>query len=214
MERIVHASHQTALATPAEQGAGVQLAPFSVDPGKWGDFLCALFDEWVKEDVGTYYIQLFDATLANWVGEQPGICTMARHCGHAEVVEFNGDVYACDHFVFPEYKLGNIHTKTLTEMMYSKQQMDFGSVKQNSLPEMRRECEFGFACNGECPKNRFLTTPQGEPGLNYLCKGYKKYFAHVAPYMDYMKQELMAQRPPANVMAWAKSIDNSKYEKT
>ena len=125
---------------------------------------------------------------------------MAKTCGHAGVMEFNGDVYACDHFVFPEYKLGNIYQKTLVEMMYSERQQAFGQMKQKSLPTQCRECEWLFACNGECPKNRFAYTADGEPGLNYLCAGYRKFFKHVAPYMDFMKQELMNQRPPANIM--------------
>ena len=187
-----------------KQDANIKLAPFTVDAGKWGDFLCVVFDEWLKEDVGNYYIQLFDSTLANWVGEQPGVCTLARSCGHAGVMEFNGDVYACDHFVFPEYKLGNIHTQTLTEMMYSQRQLKFGADKYEKLPTQCKECDYLFACNGECPKNRFLHTANGEPGLNYLCKGYKKFFKHVAPYMDFMKKELLAERPPANVMRWAR----------
>jgi uncharacterized protein len=124
----------------------------------------------------------------------------AKTCGHAGVMEFNGDVYSCDHFVFPEYKLGNIHEKTLVEMMYSERQMKFGQMKQDSLPRQCKECEFLFACNGECPKNRFSRTADGEPGLNYLCKGYHQFFQHVAPYMDYMKKELLAERAPANIM--------------
>ncbi len=111
-----------------------ELADFSVRPEQWGDFLCALFDEWVKQDVGTYYIQFFDSTLANWIGEQPGVCSMAKTCGHAGVMEFNGDVYACDHFVFPEYKLGNIYQNTLVEMMYRERQQAFGLMKQNRSP--------------------------------------------------------------------------------
>lgn len=177
-----------------------RLADFSVTPEQWGNFLCTIFDEWVKQDVGDTYVQIFDATLANWVGEQPGVCSMAKTCGHAGVMEFNGDVYACDHFVFPQYKLGNIREKTLVEMMYSDRQQQFGQDKQRLLPAQCKECEFLFACNGECPKNRFCTTAAGEPGLNYLCKGYHRFFEHVAPYMDYMKRELMEQRPPANVM--------------
>lgn len=200
VERLGTHADGTSLTLPEQEGQGLRLAPFSVDSEKWGDFLCAVFDEWVKEDVGDYYVQLFDATLANWVGEQPGICTLAPSCGHAGVMEFNGDLYSCDHFVFPEYKLGNIHTQTLTEMMYSERQLQFGVGKRNRLPAQCKACEYLFACNGECPKNRFLHTADGEPGLNYLCKGYKKYFRHVAPYMDFMKAELLAQRPPANVM--------------
>lgn len=200
VERVALHHDGTHLTTPEEQDAAIRLAPFSVDSEKWGAFLCALFDEWVKEDVGTYFVQLFDATLANWVGEEPGVCTMAQRCGHAGVMEFNGDLYACDHYVFPEYKLGNIHTHSLTEMMYSPRQIAFGDNKQATLPGECRACDYLFACNGECPKNRFLHTAAGEPGLNYLCKGYKKFFAHVAPYMDFMKREILAGRPPANVM--------------
>ena len=143
---------------------------------------------------------MFDSTLANWVGEQPGVCTLAKICGHAGVIEYNGDVYTCDHFVFPEYKLGNIRTHTLTEMMYGETEQKFGLAKQDTLPTQCRECEFLFACNGECPKNRFVRTGSGEPGLNYLCKGYHQFFSHVTPYMDFMKKELLAERAPANIM--------------
>lgn len=198
IERISRHDDGRHLATPEQDG--IELADFSVSPQQWGDFLCAIFDEWVKNDVGEVFIQLFDSTLANWVGVEPGVCTMAKTCGHAGVIEFNGDVYSCDHYVFPEYKLGNIHQKTLVEMMYSKQQTDFGLNKRDSLPQKCKECEFLFACNGECPKNRFAKTEDGEAGLNYLCSGYYKFFKHVAPYMDYMKKEFMEQRAPANIM--------------
>jgi len=182
-----------------------KFAPWNVPSEKWGDFLIAIFDEWVRKDVGTFYIQYFDSTLANWVGQQPGVCIQAKTCGHAGVMEFNGDVYACDHFVYPEYKLGNIRTQTLTEMMYSGKQIKFGNDKQDALPAQCRECQFLFACNGECPKNRIIKTGSGEAGLNYLCKGYYKFFEHVAPYMDFMKKELLAKRPPANVMTLFKN---------
>ncbi|MCI1549454.1 MAG: anaerobic sulfatase-maturation protein [Prevotella sp.] len=205
VERIVNRTDGLTLA-PGMQEQG-KLADFSITAEQWGNFLCTIFDEWVREDVGDYYIQLFDATLANWSGVAPGICDMARECGHAAVMEFNGDVYCCDHFVYPEYKLGNLHEKTLTEILYSKRQQDFGKAKYKSLPRQCRECEFLFACNGECPKNRFLKDKYGEFGLNYLCKGYYRFFKHVAPYMDFMKKELDAHRPPANVM---KLFDNEK----
>ncbi|NDV64704.1 anaerobic sulfatase-maturation protein [Bacteroides sp. 224] len=204
VERILPHDDGRYLASPMEREGG-KLADFSITPEQWGNFLCTIFDEWVKQDVGNYYIQIFDSTLANWVGEQPGVCTMAKNCGHAGVMEYNGDVYACDHFVFPEYKLGNIYSKTLVEMMYGEKQQSFGAAKQNTLPAQCRECEYLFACNGECPKNRFVKTATGEPGLNYLCKGFYQFFSHVAPYMDFMKSELMNQRPPANVMQWIKS---------
>lgn len=178
----------------------MEVADFSVTPKQWGNFLCSLFDEWVKTDVGTYYIQLFDATLANWMGVQPGVCTLDKTCGHAGVMEFNGDVYSCDHFVFPEYKLGNIHSNTLIEMLYSEKQQKFGHNKFHTLPLQCRQCQYLFACYGECPKNRFCKTNTGEHGLNYLCEGYYQFFSHVAPYMDYMKDELSNNRAPANIM--------------
>ena len=199
VERIApHADGRHLAAVDEDSKAG--LADFSITPQQWGDFLCTIFDEWVRHDVGNYYIQLFDSTLANWVGEQPGVCTLAKTCGHAGVMEFNGDVYSCDHFVFPQYKLGNIYSKTLVEMMYGERQQKFGLAKRDSLPTQCKECPYLFACNGECPKNRFCKTKDGEPGLNYLCQGYYQFFDHVAPYMDFMKRELQAKRAPANVM--------------
>ncbi len=207
VERINQQENGLKLTTPDEEA---ELAEFSVLPIQWGKFLVGLFDEWIKEDVGNIYIQMFDSTLANWVGEQPGICTLARHCGHAGVMEFNGDVYSCDHFVFPEYKLGNINTDSLASMMYSEKQLKFGTDKYDTLPRQCFECEFLFACNGECPKNRFARTKDGEYGLNYLCAGWKMFYGHVAPYMDFMKKELLNERPPANVMEWAKAYKRTK----
>ena len=204
VERIRKNNSLLKLATAKQTEDEVDLAPYTVPADKWGNFLCAIFDEWIKEDVGKIYIQIFDSTLANWVGEQPSVCTMAKTCGHAGAMEFNGDVYSCDHFVFPEYRLGNIYNKTLTSMMYSDEQMKFGNDKFDTLPKQCRECDFLFACYGECPKNRFIKDKYGNEGLNYLCQGYYKFFSHVAPYMDFMKTELQAQRPPANVMQWAK----------
>ena len=172
----------------------------SVTPEQWGDFLCGVYDEWVKEDIGQIFVQLFDATLANWAGEPPGICSMSPYCGRAAVMEANGDVYSCDHFVFPEYHLGNIRQQSLTEMLYGERQQQFGHNKSARLPRQCRECKFLFACHGECPKNRFTKDKYGEPGLNYLCKGYQQFFAHVAADMDFMKAELDAGRSPANLM--------------
>lgn len=199
VERLTTHRDGRRLALPTD-GDSPALAPFSVSPEQWGNFLCAVFDEWVRKDVGSTFVQLFDATLANWVGQTPGLCTMARTCGHAGVMEYNGDIYSCDHYVFPEHKLGNIATHSLVEMMFSPQQQQFGYAKYDALPSQCKQCQFLFACNGECPKNRFAHTATGEPGLNYLCKGYKKFFGHVKPYMDFMKAELAAERPPANIM--------------
>lgn len=198
VERMAAHSDGRHLATLVDQECPV--ADFSVSPAQWGDFLCAIFDEWVRHDVGQTYVEIFDCTLANWVGERPGICVYAKECGHAGVMEFNGDVYSCDHFVFPEYKLGNIRDRTLVEMLYGEQQRQFSCLKHATLPKQCKECEWEFACHGECPKNRFVNDRYGNPGLNYLCSGYRHFYEHVAPYMDFMKKEFMNQRPPANVM--------------
>ena len=178
----------------------IPLSEASVTPEQWGYFLCAIFDEWVRKDVGKIFVEIFDCTLANWMGVSPGICAYSKECGHAGVMEHNGDVYSCDHFVFPEYKLGNIRDHSLIDMLYGEQQQEFSRLKHSSLPRQCKECDMEFACHGECPKNRFMKDKYGDSGLNYLCPGYYHYYQHVAPYMDYMKQELMAQRPPSNIM--------------
>ncbi|NDV68044.1 anaerobic sulfatase-maturation protein [Dysgonomonas sp. 25] len=183
-----------------------ELLPWSVDSEKWGDFLIAIFDEWVRKDVGNYFVQYFDNALAGWMGVDPGTCIFAKTCGHAGVMEFNGDVYACDHFVFPDYKIGNIHSMTLTEMMYSPKQIRFGQDKFDTLPSQCKRCKYLKACYGECPKNRIIATDSGEAGLNYLCIGYYKFFDHIAPYMDFMKNELLNKRSPANIMQVADKI--------
>ena len=178
----------------------IPLSEASVKPEQWGYFLCAIFDEWVRKDVGKIFVEIFDCTLANWMGVSPGICAYSKECGHAGVMEHNGDVYSCDHFVFPEYKLGNIRDQSLIDMLYGEQQQEFSRLKHSSLPRQCKECDMEFACHGECPKNRFMKDKYGDSGLNYLCPGYYHYYQHVAPYMDYMKQELMSQRPPSNIM--------------
>ena len=161
---------------------------FSVTPEQWGSFLCGLFDEWVKQDIGKVFVQIFDSMLANWVGVAPGSCIYAKECGHAGVMEYNGDVYSCDHFVFPQYKLGNINEHTLIEMLYGEKQRRFSQLKYNKLPRQCKECRWAFACHGECPKNRFVNDRYGNPGLNYLCAGYRRFFEHIAPTMDEMKK--------------------------
>ena len=161
---------------------------FSVTPEQWGNFLCGLFDEWVKQDIGRVFVQIFDSMLANWVGVAPGSCIYAKECGHAGVMEYNGDVYSCDHFVFPQYKLGNINEHTLIEMLYGEKQRRFSQLKYNKLPRQCKECRWAFACHGECPKNRFVNDRYGNPGLNYLCAGYRRFFEHIAPTMDEMKK--------------------------
>ena len=179
---------------------GGQLTPESVTPQGWGRFLCTVYDEWVRHDVGQLFVLLFDAVLAAWVGEQPGICSLSSLCGHAAVMEHNGDVYACDHFVFPEYRLGNIWQQSLTALMYGERQQQFARMKTSMLPRQCRECAFLALCYGECPKNRFTTDAYGQPGLNYLCEGYRMFFSHVADDMQFMANEWKAGRPPANIM--------------
>ena len=200
VERKLQHSDGRELSSPTEESSEVW--DFSITPEQWGDFLCKIFDEWIRHDVGEYYIQLFDATLANWMGVPPGICTLAETCGHATAMEFNGDVYACDHFVFPEYKIGNINERPLVEITNSPEQKAFGADKKDSLPQECKECEWLFACHGECPRLRFMKDKYGNSGLNYLCSGYRKFFEHAAPYMDYMKYQLQQDEAPAKVMKW------------
>ena len=199
VERLTRHEDGRTLASLADKDE-ISLSEASVAPEQWGYFLCAIFDEWVRKDVGKIFVEIFDCTLANWMGISPGICAYSKECGHAGVMEHNGDVYSCDHFVFPEYKLGNIRDHSLIDMLYGEQQQEFSRLKHSSLPRQCKECDMEFACHGECPKNRFMKDKYGDSGLNYLCPGYYHYYQHVAPYMDYMKQELMAQRPPSNIM--------------
>ena len=199
VERMTRHEDGRTLASLADKDE-ISLSEASVAPEQWGYFLCAIFDEWVRKDVGKIFVEIFDCTLANWMGISPGICAYSKECGHAGVMEHNGDVYSCDHFVFPEYKLGNIRDHSLIDMLYGEQQQEFSRLKHSSLPRQCKECDMEFACHGECPKNRFMKDKYGDSGLNYLCPGYYHYYQHVAPYMDYMKQELMSQRPPSNIM--------------
>ena len=178
----------------------IKLADFSVKPRQWGNFICRVFDTWVKSDVGTIFVQLFDATLANRMGVKSPVCTMARECGDALAIEFNGDVYSCDHFVFPQYRLGNIQKDALWSLAMSAEQKRFGSKKSNSLPKSCRECPYLWGCHGECPRNRFVKTNEKGRYLNYLCEGYKMFFQHVTPAIDFMKKEIEAGRAPANIM--------------
>ena len=199
VERLTRHEDGRTLASLADKDE-ISLSEASVAAEQWGYFLCAIFDEWVRKDVGKIFVEIFDCTLANWMGISPGICAYSKECGHAGVMEHNGDVYSCDHFVFPEYKLGNIRDHSLIDMLYGEQQQEFSRLKHSSLPRQCKECDMEFACHGECPKNRFMKDKYGDSGLNYLCPGYYHYYQHVAPYMDYMKQELMSQRPPSNIM--------------
>jgi len=182
-----------------------QVTPWSVRPGEYGDFLCQVFDEWVQHDVGKVFVQHFDAALANWVGEPAGVCIFSENCGRALAIEHNGDIYSCDHYVYPRYKLGNLMNTSLAGMVGSPTQQAFGQAKSATLPRYCRECPVRFACHGECPKHRFLKTPHGEPGLNYLCAGYKKFFHHIEPAMNTMAALLGSQQAPATIMTMPRS---------
>lgn len=172
----------------------------SVRPEQFGRFLIGVFDQWVLNDVGKVFVRDFDQALAAWVGAGASLCVYTKHCGRATAVEHNGDLYSCDHFVLPEYKLGNIRQTPLAELANSARQEQFGLDKEHKLPEYCRRCRCLFICNGACPKDRFLRTPDGQPGLNYLCEGYKAFFEHIDPHMKAMAAELKAGRPAANVM--------------
>ena len=187
------------IVSPDEDGS--QIAPWSVSAEGFGRFLCDIFDYWVRHDVGSVFINQFDSTLAMWCGEQPGTCTFAQTCGGNSVIEHNGDLYPCDHFVYEDYRIGNVLETDLRTLMASEKQIRFGIDKRNGLPKKCVTCRWYFACHGECPKHRFNRTDSGEPGLNALCDGYSMFFSHVAPYMERMKQLLSEGRPPADIMS-------------
>ena len=180
------------------------MAEWSVSAKGYGRFLNDIFDEWVLTDVGRYFVQMFDVALAQWVGVPPALCAFADTCGDALVIEHNGDVYSCDHFVYPEYRLGNIKDHNLKSLYRKKEQFRFSMDKRNSLPSECLNCRYYFACRGECPKHRFEQSADGEPNKNALCEGFKLFFKHVDPYMKYMADLLREQKPPAWVMSWAR----------
>lgn len=182
------------------QVQGARIAPWSVSPEGYGRFLCDIFDYWVRNDVGKVFVNQFDAVLACWCGAQPGICALAQTCGGNSIIEHNGDLYPCDHFVYEGYKIGNVLETDLRTLMNSTKQVRFGLDKRNALPDDCIKCKWFFTCHGECPKHRFNTTDKGETGLNALCEGYKLFFAHVAPYMDKMKSLLQSGRPASEIM--------------
>lgn len=192
------------LATPprADQEGQVRLpvTEWSVEPRQYGEFLCTIFDEWVQRDVGRTFVQMFDVTLGNWMGMGGGLCVFSETCGTAMAMEHNGDVFSCDHYVYPKFKLGNVMNSSLGEMVNSEFQKQFGTDKKSTLPKYCLECDVRHLCHGECPKHRFLRTPDGEPGLNYFCAAYKKFFHHSAPAMKHMTSLLRAGRLAADIM--------------
>ncbi len=185
---------------PLYTQAGELVTDRSVTAEQYGRFLIGVFEEWVRRDVGTVYVQMFDVALANWVGEPSGLCVHSKTCGLALALEHNGDLYACDHFVEPAYRLGNIAETPMIELIASPQQVKFGQDKFDALPRYCRECEVRFACHGGCPKDRFIHTPDGQPGLNYLCAGYKLFFHHIDQPMRFMADMLRRGHAPAEIM--------------
>jgi uncharacterized protein len=195
---------------PLYTQTGNQVTPRSIDAQKYGTFLTAVFDEWVRHDVGQIYVQMFDVALGAWVGQPGGLCIFAPTCGNALALEHNGDLYSCDHYVEPDYLLGNIQTQNMLDLVATKKQRQFGMDKQATLPRYCRECDVRFACHGGCPKNRFSQTPAGEPGLNYLCAAYKTFFHHVNRPMGLMASLLQQKRPPAEIMNLLAAEDTRK----
>ena len=183
-----------------EEPEASEVTKWSVQPRQYGNFLNSIFDEWVKKDVGNIFVQIFDVALSAWVGYPPSLCSFAPKCGNALILEHNGDVYACDHFMYPKYKRGNILNQSLEEIVFSPEQIKFGSDKLDALPEFCLKCNVRFVCNGGCPKQRFLMTKQGDAGLNYLCAGYKKFFKHIDPNMQTMANLIRMGRPAADIM--------------
>ena len=190
-------------ATPPAPGKGdarPAMTPWSVKAEDYGAFLVAIFEEWVRRDVGRVFVQMFDVALGIWAGEGPGLCVFAEECGDALALEHNGDLYACDHYVYPAWRRGNLLETPLAELAGGEAQRRFGADKKATLPRECRECDVRFACNGGCPKHRFLRAPDGEGGLNVLCAGYRRFFRHVAPAMEAMAHLLRTGRAPAEIM--------------
>ena len=179
---------------------GERVTGRSVTAEQYGRFLIDVFEEWVRHDVASVYVQMFDVALANWYGEPPSLCIHSETCGLALALEHTGDLYSCDHFVEPAYKLGNIRETPMLQLVASQQQTRFGLAKRDTLPRYCLECDVRFACHGGCPKDRFISTPDGEVGLNYLCAGYKAFFHHIDRPMRFMADQLRRDEAPAAVM--------------
>lgn len=180
---------------------------WSVEPLQYGKFLSTIFDQWVRNDVGDFFIQQFEVALESWMGMRQSLCVFSETCGTAMALEHNGDLYSCDHYVYPNNKLGNITEDELKMLVNSEQQIKFGKDKRDTLPEYCNQCDYKFACNGECPKHRFIESPSREKGLNYLCEGYKYFFNHIDPYMRFMSMELRQKRSVENVKFFANEKD-------
>jgi len=204
VERPARPGSPATLAAPPESDQPCEASPavteWSVEAAPYGEFLCGVFDEWVRRDVGKVFVQIFDVALGNWMGLGSPLCVFAETCGNAVALEHNGDLYSCDHFVYPRHRLGNLRQQALRDLVRSSAQKRFGAAKRDRLPRQCRECPVLFACNGECPKHRFLTSSDGEPGLNYLCAGYRRFFTYIDPWMRAMAGLLERGLPAAAIM--------------
>jgi len=192
---------------PLYEQKGELVTNRSIGAEQYGRFLIEVFEEWVRHDVGKVYVQLFDVTLANWVGEPPGLCVHSETCGLALALEHTGDLYSCDHFVEPRYKLGNIKEHRMLDMVASQQQRQFGLDKRDTLPQFCLDCDVRFACHGGCPKDRFTRAPDGEAGLNYLCPSFKAFFHHVEVPMRFMAERLQVGEAPADIVQFYAAED-------
>ncbi len=204
VERVATRPAQDGLVLIGPSSREATVSEWSVEPRQYGEFLCAVFDDWVGNDVGQIFVQLFDVALEHWLGLPSSLCVFAETCGSALAIEHQGDVYSCDHYVYPENRLGNIMEHSLLSLAAGAAQEAFGLAKRDTLPAYCKSCDVRFACHGECPKHRFAVTPDGEYGLNYLCAAYKRFFHHIDPCMQFMGRELLARRAPANVMPFAR----------
>ena len=208
VERAAESSSPDALSlVEPSDAARAHVTAWSVDPAAYGKFLVAIFEEWVRHDVGRVFVQQFDVSLETWSGLEASLCVFRETCGRALALEHNGDVYSCDHFVYPQYRLGNLMNESLGAMVESPAQQAFGDAKRDRLPAECRSCDVRFACHGECPKHRFVRSRDGSRDLNYLCAAYKRFFHHIDLPMKFMANELAHQRPPANVMRWTAARD-------
>ena len=186
------------------------VTPWSVSPQMYGEFLIRIFQEWVRNDVGNIFVMNFEWTLGAWAGVPAGVCYLSPRCGSNLIIEHNGDIFSCDHFVYPAYRLGNILNCDLGEMVLSKTQIAFGTSKENGLPGYCRECDVLFVCRGGCPKHRFAKSPDGNPGLNYLCTGFKSFYHHVDPYMKHMVKLIRNGIPLNNIIETADKLTVSE----